>query len=259
MARMVPERPANTASAAEVLVFERIRDKLPGDWIALHSVGLTIHDAKPWAEIDFVLIGPTGVFCLEVKGGIVSREAGVWYTAPRHGPNAGKRQALKESPFQQVGSASAELFHFLNARLPKMATSVTGYAVAVPDVAWTTQGPDIDVALIYDQADTIRSFGDFMRRVVTRWTEKVGTNWNKTLTVLGRADKQIILNAIRGDFQLVPSLRATADLAEMELVRLTEEQALLFGRLSANPRVPRQWRRRHGQDRHRRRGGPSLG
>jgi Nuclease-related domain/AAA domain len=234
---MVPERPANTASAAEVLVFERIRDELPGHWIALHSVGLTIHQAKPWAEIDFVLIGPPGVFCLEVKGGIVSREGGVWYTTPQHGVNAGKAQALKESPFEQVSSASAALFHFLDGRSAKIAKAITGYAVAAPDVAWTIQGPDIDRTLVYDQEDSVGSFVEFVERVTKRWTEKVGSKWNKRLETLGRADKQLVLDSIRGDFQLVPSLRASADIADRELVRLTDEQCALFSRLAENARV----------------------
>jgi hypothetical protein len=234
---MVPERPANTASAAEVFVFDRIRDELSNEWIALHSVGLTIHDAKPWAEIDFVLIGPPGVMCLEVKGGVVSREGGVWYTTPRHGPNAGRRQRLKESPFQQVGSASAELFNFLEARSDRIGKAFTGYAVAAPDVEWTVTGPDVDRTLVYDQRDTMRPFEEFIQRGVRRWTEKVGSGWNRKLEALGRADKQLILECIRSDFQLVPSLLATADLAERELVRLTDEQCALFSRLSRNPRV----------------------
>ena len=234
---MVPDRPADTSSAAEVVVFGRIRDELSSEWIALHSVGLTIHNTKPWAEVDFVLIGPPGVFCLEVKGGIVSREEGIWYTTPRHGPKAGRPQALKESPFAQVGSAAAELFHFLTARLIKIGKSITGYAVATPDVAWTLQGPDIDRALVYDQGDTVRSFEIFMSRVAKRWTEKLGSTRAGEREPLGRADKQNILNALRGDFQLVPSLRVTADLAEHELVRLTGEQSLLFSRLASNPRV----------------------
>src|SRR3954470_6102967 len=103
MARMLPKTiPPDTPSGAEKTLFQRIRDELPNEWTALHSVGMTIHDAKPWAEIDFVLIGPPGAFCVEVKGGLVSRDGGIWYTSPHHGPNAGKRQRLKESPFEQV-------------------------------------------------------------------------------------------------------------------------------------------------------------
>ena len=234
---MVPDKPAPTSSAAESFIFDRIRDDLPGEWAALHSVGLTIHGSKPWAEIDFVLIGPPGVYCLEVKGGLVTREEGVWYTTPQHGANQGKRSKLKESPFAQVASAAAELFHFLENAIPKARETITGYAVVAPDLSWTARGPDIDLALVYDESDTLRSFEDFMDRVTKRWTTKVGSNWNRKLKVLGRADKQLILESIRGDFQLVPALRATADVAERDLIRLTEEQCTLFGRLASNPRV----------------------
>ena len=67
--------------------------------------------------------------------------------------------------------------------------------------------------------------------------EKVGSNWNKKLETLGRADKQLVLDSIRGDFQLVPSLRASADIADRELVRLTDQQCALFSRLAENARV----------------------
>jgi superfamily I DNA/RNA helicase len=46
-----------------------------------------------------------------------------------------------------------------------------------------------------------------------------------------------VLESIRGDFHLIPSLRAHAENADRELVRLTDEQCQLFSRLSANPRV----------------------
>lgn len=234
---MVPAAPAPTKSVAEVFLFERIRDQLSSDWIALHSVGLTIHKRKPWAEIDFVLIGPPGVLCLEVKGGLVTREEGVWYTTPQHGEGRGKRRRLKESPFAQVGSASAEIFTFLEASMPKVRDAIVGYAVAAPDVEWAVRGPDIDLALVYDISDAANPFSDYVDRVIKRWSEKVGTQWNKSLESFARADKQRALELLRGDFQLVPSLAAVADAADRDLVRLTDEQCELFARLASNPRV----------------------
>lgn len=238
MARMLPpEIAVDTVSAAEILMFGRIRDELSSEWIALHSLGMTIHNAKPWAEIDFVLIGPSGVFCLEVKGGLISRENGLWYTTPQRGQNAGRATRLKESPFEQVGSASAALFRVLEKTCPKMSKSITGYAVATPDVEWTITGPDADPALVYDQRDAIRPFAQFMDRVERRWNDRIGSGWHRKLETLGRKDKQQVLESVRGDFQLVPSIRATAHSAERELLRLTDEQSSLFARLAANPRV----------------------
>ena len=238
MARMLPPTILpGTPSGAERAMFKRIRDELGNEWTALHSVGMTIHDAKPWAEIDFVLVGPPGAFCLEVKGGLISRQDGVWYTTPLHGPRAGKRARLKESPFEQVGSASAQLFPVLERALPKMAMAITGYAVITPDVEWTVKGPDIDKALVYDQRDTLAPFASFMDRVAGRWKTRLGAGWHRKLETLNRDDKRTIVESIRGDFQLVPSLRATAESADRELVRLTDEQSALFARLVANPRV----------------------
>jgi hypothetical protein len=226
----------HTSSPAERQMFACIRDELSGEWTVLHSLGLTIHRAKPWAEIDFVLIGPPGVICLEVKGGLVSRQDGIWYTTPQHGHHAGRARKLHESPFEQVGSASAQLFRFIQQTSPKAAKAITGYAVAAPDVEWTVKGPDIDRALVYDQRDRAKPFADFMDRVTKRWNERI-SGLGRQPEPLDLHDKQAVLESIRGDFQLVPSLRASAETADRELVRLTEEQCELFARLSQNPRV----------------------
>ena len=237
MARMLPSGVRDgTTSPAERDMFAHIRDELSSEWIVLHSLGLTIHQAKPWAEIDFVLIGPPGVICLEVKGGLVSRRDGVWYTTPQRGRHAGAARKLHESPFEQVGSASAQLFRFIRRAYPGAAKAITGYAVATPDVEWTVRGPDIDLTLVYDQSDRARPFSEFMDRVTRRWNERIGGPDRKP-EMLGRAAKQAILDSIRGDFNLVPSLRASAQVADRELVQLTEEQCQLFARLCANPRI----------------------
>lgn len=237
MARMLPATiREDTSSPAEHEMFAHIRDELPNDWTALHSLGLTIHRTKPWAEIDFVLVGPPGVICLEVKGGLVSRRDGIWYTTPQRGHHAGRARKLHESPFEQVGSASAQLFRFIQRACPSAAKAITGYAVAAPDVKWTVRGPDIDLALVYDQLDRAKPFADFMDRVIRRWNERLGGSPRKP-TTLGHHAKQAVVDSIRGDFYLVPSLRGSAEAADRELVQLTDQQCQLFARLGANPRV----------------------
>ena len=52
-------------------MFGADRDELSDQWTAIHSLGLTSHRAKPWAEIDFVLVGRTGVY-VKVKVGVSS-------------------------------------------------------------------------------------------------------------------------------------------------------------------------------------------
>ena len=44
-------------SEAERRIFEHLKSETPDSWIALHSLGLTRHRRKPWAEADFVVDG----------------------------------------------------------------------------------------------------------------------------------------------------------------------------------------------------------
>jgi hypothetical protein len=78
------------------------------------------------AEIDVVLVSPhLGVVLLEVKGGTVSVREGVWYSYGK---------PMKESPFEQVGTAK----HRLIARLNEMKVNLDGFfiseVVVLPDV-----------------------------------------------------------------------------------------------------------------------------
>ena len=110
MAKMIPAAVGeNTVSLAEKKLFALFQNQLPPTFTVLHSLGLASHARKPWAEIDFVLIGSGGVYCLEVKGGGVSRRNGLWHFTDRYG----NVNTKTEGPFHQVGSASAALYHFL--------------------------------------------------------------------------------------------------------------------------------------------------
>ena len=233
MARLFPDEPAaHSESGAELLIFDRIRTELSDEWLGVHSLGLTTHSRKPWAEIDFVLIGPPGVLCLEVKGGLLSRTGGRWFTTPRKGAQAGVPQPLKESPFEQVGPAAAALHNFLQETVPEADGSLTAFAVVAPDGRWTIDGPDIERALVFDGNDLARGFGAFVERVVGHWRRRRGKRRG-----LDGQTRRKILQAVRGDFSLVPSLSGASDIARKELVRLTDEQAELFSRLANNPRV----------------------
>lgn len=112
MAKMLPSAVRDgTSSPAEHAMFAHMRDELAGDWTVLHSLGLMIHGRKPWAEIDFVLIGPPGVICLEVKGGLVGRRDGIWYTTPQRGHHAGlagsrNRRSSRSDPLRLSSGGS---------------------------------------------------------------------------------------------------------------------------------------------------------
>ena len=101
MARMIPAQIDDSVdSSAEKRVFELLKtDPDTAGWTVLHSLGLARRPTGPYGEIDFVIVIPhEGVLCLEVKGGRLSCEGGIWRTVDRYGRVA----ELKKSPFAQA-------------------------------------------------------------------------------------------------------------------------------------------------------------
>ena len=234
MARMIPSvLPVTTRSDAEKRMFGIICAGLSDQWTVVHSLGMTRHKSKPWAEIDFVMVGPDGLFCMEVKGGLVSRADRSWFTTPLHGQDAGIPQPLKESPFEQAGSASASLFKQIAARYPGANQHLMScYCVATPDSEWTIQGIDFEPDLVYDMRDSFAPFSAYMDRVAAHWKNR----W-PSASPIQAADRASLVTILAGDFDLAPSLKTLADHADVELVRLTDEQAVMFRQLEDSPRV----------------------
>lgn len=228
MAKMIPAKVGeNTVSTAEKKLFALFQDQLPSTFTVLHSLGLTSHTKKPWAEIDFVLVGPNGVYCLEVKGGGVSRRNGVWHFTDRYGNISTKT----EGPFQQVGGASAALYHFLTKHCPGF-NAVVGYGVMMPDIVFQEEGPDIELEVLYDSTDAERSIKAYVERLAAYWHKRLKHVENP----LELKECQSIIALLRGDFDFrKPLSRITQDVCD-ELLSLTTEQYRALDTMEENPR-----------------------
>lgn len=224
-----PDISPDTESRAESVVFERIRDQVPDSWFALHSLGLVSHRRKPWAEIDFVLVGPGGVYCLEVKGGRVERENGVWRFINKKNQVNEKR----EGPFEQVGSAAAALFSYLRDQDSRLSSIVVGYGVVTPDVPFRIYGPDVEPEVVYDETDHEAPFSDYVGVLTDYWHQRLG----KPPDPLRPSAVDRIVGYLRGDFALRPSLRSRLRHSREDLVRLTDEQRLTVDGLNENKRT----------------------
>ena len=230
MARMLPPSIVDDhGSAAERRIFQSLRDQTPRDWTVIHSVGLTNHSHKQWAEVDFVAVTHRGVFCLEVKGGRIRHDAGRWFTNDRQ---------LTESPFAQVGGGSSALRHYLGeAGIEAGRRSLFGYGVLFPDVIFDQHLPESDSDLVYDAADTAAPIEKYILRLADYWAEKFVARRGSPPAGLSRGDRSRIVHEIAPDFDLVPSLRAVLSEVEDELVRLTDQQVELLEGLIDSPRV----------------------
>jgi hypothetical protein len=221
-------------SAAERKLFAVIRDT-PGtdDWICLHSLALARHDTKRRGEVDFLLLTRKGVFVLEVKGGRVAREGGVWVFTNRWGDQERKY----ESPYQQASGAMFSLEHDLRNRFGKdhrLGKLLFGYGVLFPDIAFEDHGTEGDPAITYDFRDRLTPFMAFVERMA-RYSRERDPSPRYTPT---EKDIQDLADFLRGDFDRVPPLGARLDEATGRLLELTREQYHVLDAY-ASPAFPR--------------------
>jgi hypothetical protein len=213
MAKMVPRRPYDTTSAAEVALFERLRDELPASWVVLHSVGLADHEKKPWAEIDFVVVGPPGVLCLEVKGGKVSRSHGEWWFGSH---------TKREGPFEQAKTAHFALRNYLVNADRRLDDALMGWAVVIPDCELVAKGPDVLRDVLVDGKHIEEPLEQSLGRCLQYWHDKMaGRHYVERLSPALVAR---VVELVRGDFESDVLARVHAQNVDRQQLELTETQ-----------------------------------
>ena len=226
---MIPSQPLNTSSQAELRMFDQLRATFSGPdqngWFSMHSLNLPRHEYKRFGEIDFVVCGPDGLFVLEVKGGGVSCNDGVWVTMNRYG----ETERLRESPFKQAEGA----LHGLRGKIPASLTNlfVVGYGVVMPDVERLPDSAEWHRATLADGRD-FRQFEKWLERFIRYWRAKDTRKPNASPSQLNALQQHL-----RPDFEAVVPLHVSAHDVETRIARLTEDQLRLIDVVEANPRV----------------------
>lgn len=236
MARMIPSTVhPHVRSNAERRLFHVIQEA-PGteDWVCLHSLGLARHAGKRRGEIDFLLLSRQGIFVLEVKGGGVAREGGVWRFTDRYG-DVHKKQ---EGPFDQAArgmfalEADIRLEFQSDERRSRM---LFGFGVMFPDIVFDVTGTEADRRQVYDARDR--------QQPITRFVDRLAAYWRQ-LDARARyapnpKDIEAIAAFLRGDFDLIPSLGTLVDSASEKLLSLERSQYAVLDALDqrSKPRV----------------------
>lgn len=231
MARMIPPFiSADVKSSAERKLFEVIKKDPLAEYVVLHSLGLSTHQYKRQAEIDFVVVGEGLILCLEVKGGRVSQKEGVWFFTDRFGQSVSKT----EGPFAQASSAMFSLRSLLHPTLGESANDIMyGYGVLFPDVEFAQKSPEWDPAIVYDIRDSKKPFSAYIARLKKYWESK--------LRRVGFPNTHLstkkIVAALRSDFELSTPLWLSLEERNKQIVRFTEEQFVALDQMEDNRRV----------------------
>ena len=229
--KMVPNRAYPGDSKAELKVFDRLTQAFTNQndaYYALHSLNLTWHEYKRFGEIDFLVICPSGLYVLEVKGGQVACDNGQWHFTNRFG----KTDKSFESPFRQAQSALHGLQRKLQANLPHDIINQfsIGYGVITPDCNITAQGAEWEAEVLC---------GSLAYRDLQGWLNKLFKYWlskNNGLTASEAAITQVV-EYLRPSFEAVVYKGDIISTISDNIETLTEAQLQLTNIIAANPRV----------------------
>ena len=217
-------------------MFELIRDAEGSDqYVCLYSLGLAEHGSKEYAEADFVVIGPEGVFCIEAKGGQVLRRNGSWTIGP-----PGNSYTSEEGPFKQSAGTVWPVRKHLERRLGlKRQDCLTGWGVAFPHITFDEQSPDWRQEVIYDERDRNASFVSYIRRLDRHHRERLEKLGRALPPRLNEAGVTNIARCLRPDITAVPTVKGLIADSRRELASLSSAQfrVLDFALNERNPRL----------------------
>lgn len=237
MAKMIPNQIIENCSSAEKKMFEKLKE-LPNEYIVMHSLKLLEHIQKVEGEIDFLIICPKGILCIEVKGGRVERKEGIWIYTDRYG----NKNEKVEGPYDQVSKNMYSLMNYLKNRLNNTNIKIFNIqfanAVAFPDIVFDKQEIDIEGKITIDvkklQDENIKTIID---NVFKYYSDKFFEKYNSRKSSLNNSEISRITTILRGDFGYSQSLSSELKSTEKILIKLTKEQKQILDSMSENKRI----------------------
>lgn len=240
MAIMIPSVISpEVKSSAERKIFEWFQNAPGTDkWIVLHSLGIATHNKVIYGETDFLVLAPKlGIFALEVKGGRVRREDGIWYFTNRYGQTNSKVRG----PFDQARDGIFSIVDAMKKRIDiehrHIGNVLFGYGVMFPDIEFTSAGIEEEQWQVFDSRD-----GTNVKQFIKRLSDGTKSKWESHYGPVSdsklpdSADIKYMASLLRGDFDCTVPMSAQFRNASDALIALTKEQYRCLDQLDDNPR-----------------------
>lgn len=240
MAIMIPSVISpEVKSSAEHKIFTWFQNAPGTDkWIVLHSLGIATHNKVIYGETDFLVLAPRlGIFALEVKGGRLKRENGIWYFTNRYGNTNSKARG----PFEQAKDGIFSIVEAIKSRADidhrHVGNMLFGYGVMFPDIEFTSSGVEEEQWQVFDSRD-----GSNVKQFIKRLSDGAKAKWETHYGPINdskfpdSADVRYMASLLRGDFDCAVSMSAQLRNASEALIALTKEQYRCLDQLDDNPR-----------------------
>ncbi len=228
------------ASPAERALFSKFReDPASGDWVVIHSLGISRHPSRLAGELDFLVIIPGhGVLCIEAKGGHVSRNEGVW----TYGTGVSAQTSLV-GPFRQA----ADGMHAIRRHVARRDASLRGLlffsAVFFTGIDFDELSAEWFPWQVVDRtALSHRSLGECCLAVLTKAHQHMASvpsaKWyDPTRSRPRQCEVDRLVEILRGDFECPLRAHAALEDTEHAIALFTEEQFSALDVLAENRQV----------------------
>jgi hypothetical protein len=225
-------------SNAEKKIFNWFRDSPETDsWIVLHSLGISSHRSLIYGEVDFLVLAPKlGIFALEVKGGRVKRENGIWYFTDKYDNTTSKTRG----PFEQASDGIFSIMEVLKNKFGKDSKTghlLFGSGVMFPDIVFDIESIENNRWQIFDKNDNsniVKYITKISKNCINNFKEKYNIFSDDKLP--DYKDVKQIADYLRGDFDKPVSFQVLITDTEREQKKLTDEQFGCLDALEDNPR-----------------------
>lgn len=225
---------ANHRRGAECRVYDALRAQLESPWVVFYSrpwLGVDHRGHDKEGEADFVVVHPDlGMLVIEVKGGIISRDAGSgeWYSTDAQG----FRHRIKD-PAAQASRNKHGLLDVLSGDPRWHGRHINAcHGVVFPDCLVPTGdlGTDLPRRMIAGIEEM-----DHLARWVKQRLAPDGLR--SPAPAIGAAGVSILKDHFGRSFVLTRPASATLQYAENEIRLLTDEQARNFDIFGDEPRI----------------------
>lgn len=218
---MIPPVCSPNATFTEQQIFNEIRDmEAKDDIYCFQSIGLEKHGTKEHAECDFVLLTPHGVFCLEVKGGSIRRQNGIWIIGIGE-----KSYSTTEGPFKQAEGCRWAVLNYLREKnVLDRKDALFGWGVVFPSVVFKCEDAEWSQDVIYDLRDQKSPFSGYLARLTKYFDIKRKEKGFRRPLNLTRQKLRICADALRPDFETGLTVLGLVIESQRETPTLSREQ-----------------------------------